>query len=88
MRQHLVAVQAAARISAACVTGAGLGSSELCFVPGPIAGGDYEFAIGTAGSCTLVVQTLALALLHVRTPSTIRIRGGAHNEMARPAQFL
>jgi RNA 3'-terminal phosphate cyclase (ATP) len=88
MRQHLIAVQAAARISGATVTGAELGSSELSFVPGPIVGGDYEFAIGTAGSCTLVLQTLALALLHAETPSTIRISGGTHNEMAPPVQFL
>lgn len=88
MRQHLVAVQAAARISAATVTGAELGSSELCFVPGPVVGGDYEFAIGTAGSCTLVLQTLALALLHAPTPSRIRISGGTHNEMAPPLQHL
>lgn len=88
MRQHLVAVQAAARISGARVTGAELGSSELSFVPGEIAGGDYEFAIGTAGSCTLVLQTLALALLHARTPSTIRVAGGTHNDMAPPLQFL
>lgn len=88
MRQHLVAVQAAARVSAAIVTGAELGSSELSFVPGRIAGGDYEFAIGSAGSCTLVLQTLALALLHAPTASRIRISGGTHNEMAPPLHFL
>lgn len=88
MRQHLVAVQAAARVSGATVTGAELGSSELSFVPGAITGGDYAFAIGTAGSCTLVLQTVALALLHADAPSTIRISGGTHNEMAPPVQFL
>lgn len=88
MRQHLVAVQAAARISAAEVRHAELGSAELEFIPGPITGGDYDFAIGTAGSCTLVLQTLALALLHARAPSTIRIGGGTHNAMAPPVQFL
>jgi len=88
MRQHLVAVQAAARICAARVSHAELGSSELSFEPGEIVGGDYEFAIGTAGSCTLVLQTLVLALLHARTPSTVRITGGTHNAMAPPLQFL
>lgn len=88
MRQHLVAVQAAARICGARVSGAELGSTALSFAPGAIAGGDYEFAIGTAGSCTLVLQTLALALLYARTPSTVRVTGGTHNAMAPPAQFL
>ena len=88
MRQHLVAVQAAARISGATVSHAELGSEELIFAPGPIVGGDYEFAIGSAGSCTLVLQTLALALLHAQGPSTVRVTGGTHNDMAPPLQFL
>jgi RNA 3'-terminal phosphate cyclase (ATP) len=88
MRQHLVAVQAAARVSGASVTGAELGSSALSFVPGPVQGGDYDFAIGTAGSCTLVLQTVVLALLHTQQPSTVRITGGTHNVMAPPVQFL
>jgi RNA 3'-terminal phosphate cyclase (ATP) len=88
MRQHLVAVQAAAQVSGASVTGAELGSSELCFTPGRIKGGDYHFAIGSAGSCTLVLQTVVPALLYAQQPSTIRITGGTHNTMAPPVQFL
>jgi RNA 3'-terminal phosphate cyclase (ATP) len=88
MRQHLVTVQAAAQVSGAGVTGAGLGSSELSFRPGSIKGGDYHFAIGSAGSCTLVLQTVVLALLHAQQPSTVRIGGGTHNTMAPPVQFL
>lgn len=88
MRQHLVAVQAAARVCGASVTGAELGSTALSFVPGAIAGGDYTFAIGTAGSCTLVLQTLALALLYAEAPSTVRVTGGTHNAMAPPVEFL
>lgn len=88
MRQHLVAVQAAQQVSNAVVTGAAVGASELTFIPGAIAAGDYDFAIGTAGSCTLVLQTVVLALLHADQPSTIRISGGTHNAMAPPVQFL
>jgi RNA 3'-terminal phosphate cyclase (ATP) len=88
MRQHLVAVQAAARISGTTVTHAEVGASELTFVPGRILAGHYEFAIGTAGSSTLVLQTLALALLHADGPSTVRVTGGTHNTMAPPVQFL
>ncbi|MFC5477069.1 RNA 3'-terminal phosphate cyclase [Massilia suwonensis] len=88
MRQHLVAVQAAQQVSNAAVTGAQVGAMELDFVPGPIAAGDYAFAIGTAGSCTLVLQTIVLALLHAEQPSTVRISGGTHNAMAPPVQFL
>jgi len=88
MRQHLVAVQAAQQICGGEATGAALGSQDLTFVPGPVTGGDYEFAIGTAGSCTLVLQTVLPALLKADQPSTMRLAGGTHNPMAPPVQFL
>lgn len=88
MRQHLVAVQAAAQVSNAVVTNAVLGSTDLTFSPRAIKAGEYEFAIGTAGSCTLVLQTVMLALLYADGPSTVRISGGTHNAMAPPAHFL
>jgi len=88
MRQHLVAVQAASQICAARVTGAAVGSQELEFIPGKVQGGDYRFAIGTAGSCTLVLQTVLPALLTADRPSTLRLSGGTHNPMAPPVQFL
>ena len=88
MRQHLVAVQAAAQICGARVDGDYVGSQELLFEPGAIRAGDYQFAIGTAGSCTLVLQTVLPALLMADAPSTLRLAGGTHNPMAPPVQFL
>jgi RNA 3'-terminal phosphate cyclase (ATP) len=88
MRQHLVAVNAAAEVCGATVSHAVVGSTELTFSPGAIRAGDYTFAIGSAGSCTLVLQTVVPALLFAGGPSTVRISGGTHNPMAPPAQFL
>lgn len=88
MRQHLVCVKAAAEISSAEVTGAELGSTELVFRPGPVSGGDYQFAIGSGGSTTLVFQTLLPALLQPDSASTLRIEGGTHNPLAPPFEFL
>lgn len=88
LRQHLVAVQAAAEVSGAVVTNAEVGSQELTFAPNQVRSGEYEFAIGTAGSCTLVLQTILPALLYGDLPSTVRISGGTHNPMAPPVQFL
>jgi RNA 3'-terminal phosphate cyclase (ATP) len=88
MRQHLVAVQAAAEICGARVQGAAVGSPALEFIPGTVKGGDYRFAIGTAGSCTLVLQTVLPALLLADGPSTLHLAGGTHNPMAPPVQFL
>lgn len=88
MRQHLVAVQAAAQVCGAELGETSVGSQTLEFVPKKIQGGEYKFAIGTAGSCTLVLQTLLPALLFAETPSVIQVKGGTHNPMAPPVQFL
>lgn len=88
LRQHLTAVQAAAAICGAEVEGAALGSQALSFRPGPIRGGDYRFAIGSAGSCTLVLQTVLPALWFAAGPSTVAVSGGTHNQAAPPADFL
>src|SRR5262249_51887136 len=58
LRQHLTAVNAAARIGLAEVSGAQIGSQQLTFSPQAIVPGHYEFAVGTAGSSTLVLQTV------------------------------
>ena len=89
MRQHLVALDAAARIGSAEVAGAAIGSVELTFVPEAIRGGDYTFSIGGAGSTTLVFQTVLYPLLlGARETSTLRFEGGTHNPMAPPFDFL
>lgn len=88
LRQHLTAVQAAAAISQAEVDGAALHSTQLSFTPGPVQGGDYRFNIGSAGSCTLVLQTLLPALLYASQDSRVTITGGTHNSMSPPFHFL
>jgi RNA 3'-terminal phosphate cyclase (ATP) len=88
MRQHLVAVQSAAAICGGEVSHAEVGSSSLEFHPGRIRAGNYKFPIGTAGSSTLVLQTLIPALLYADGPSTVLVSGGTHNPMAPPVQFL
>lgn len=88
LRQHLTAVQAAAEICGAEVSGAQMGSLGLSFKPGRITGGDYRFAIGTAGSCTLVLQTILPALWFADGASSVLIAGGTHNPAAPPADFL
>lgn len=88
MRQHLTAVKAAAEISHARVDGDYAGSTELEFKPGRIRHGEYGFAIGTAGSATLVLQTILPALLSVEGTSRVDIEGGTHNPLAPPFDFL
>ena len=88
MRQHLTAVHAATAVSGARVSGADLGSRALSFEPGQVRGGDYRLAVGTAGSATLVLQTVLPALLFAREPSRLTLEGGTHNPIAPPFDFL
>lgn len=88
LRQHLTAVEAATAVGSASVDGAQLGSTRLMFKPGSVRAGEYTFAVGTAGSATLVFQTVLPALMLADGPSALRLEGGTHNPMAPPFDFL
>ena len=88
MRQHLTAVNAAAEIGLAAIEGNSIGSQAFTFEPEMIKPGNFHFAIGSAGSCTLVFQTILPALLIAGEPSEIILEGGTHNPFAPPFDFL
>lgn len=76
--QHLAGVKAAARITNSKVIGAEAGSTELEFNPERIMGGRYDIDIGTAGSSTLLIQSILPILLYADRQSQIIITGGTH----------
>src|ERR1043166_8270162 len=87
-RQHLAAVKAAAELGRADVQGASIGSGVTLFRPGKIETGNSFFSIGSAGSATLVLQTVLPPLLTAPGPSTLTLEGGTHNPWAPPFDFL
>jgi RNA 3'-terminal phosphate cyclase (ATP) len=88
MRQHLTALRAAAEVGRAEVSGAEIGSREVVFRPRGAAAGEYAFNVGSAGSTTLVLQTVLPALLRASGPSRVLLEGGTHNPLAPPFEFL
>lgn len=89
LRQHLTAVKAASTIGQADVEGDFISSTQLTFRPGTVKAGDYAFAVGTAGSATLVLQTVLPALLQGEDETTtLTLEGGTHNPFAPPFDFL
>ncbi len=76
--QHLAAIQALAEICGAAVEGAKIDAREVVFHPGAIQSGKFHFDIGTAGSTSLVLQTILLPLSRAVEPSTVTIKGGTH----------
>jgi RNA 3'-terminal phosphate cyclase (ATP) len=88
LKQHLTAVEGAKAVGCAEVSGAALASQDLEFSPGPVTPGNYRFAVGTAGSATLVLQTVLPSLLTASGASTLTLEGGTHNPLAPPFDFL
>lgn len=86
--QHLAAVAAAAEVACAEVSGAHKDSLQLVFRPGAVSAGDYCFDIGTAGSTSLVLQTILPALMLAPGNSTVVLKGGTHNPLAPPFEFI
>lgn len=88
MRQHLTAIEAARAIGGAECEGLELGSNRIVFKPGRVTPGDYHFAVGTAGSTALVLQTVLIPLALADKPSHLVIEGGTHASMAPPFDFI
>jgi len=88
-RQHLTCVQAAAALCNAELRGASVGSQHLEFTPRePTTARELAFDIGTAGSTTLVVQTILVPAIVARRSLRFTVEGGTHNPMAPPFDFL
>jgi len=87
-QQHLTGVLAAARIANAQVIGAVKGSTELTFKPGRIGCGGFRFDIGTAGSVTLVIQTILPILVFAPCESTVTITGGTDVPWSPPIDYV
>ena len=80
--QHLTSVRAAAAVGQAEVRGAELASTAIEFIPTAARGGVFHFDVaektGSAGSASLVLQTVLLPLCCAEQPSTVTVSGGTH----------
>ncbi len=88
MRQHVTAIEAACKVGNAMCEGLTVGSSGVTFRPGRVTPGDYHFAVGTAGSTGLVLQTALMPLAMADAPSLLVLEGGTHNMLAPPFDFI
>jgi RNA 3'-terminal phosphate cyclase (ATP) len=90
--QHLTAVHAAADVCGATLEGDAIGSQQLRFTPGPVVPGEYEFDVArlqpSAGSATLVLQTLIPPLLFAASASQVVIHGGTNVPWSPPVEFV
>jgi len=86
--QHLISAQAAAQICGGRLDGARPNSTELRFHPGKVQAGRHAFDVGTAGSTSLVLQTLLPTLAFCKSASRIFVNGGTHVAWSPPADYI
>ncbi len=90
--QHLTCVNAMAKICNANVKGAELESVELEFIPSKVNAGDYVFDVAhvksSAGSVTLILQTILLPLALASGNSSVVLKGGTHVPFSPPFEFI
>ncbi len=87
-RQHLACVEAAAKLCYAQVSGAEVDSQSLTFTPSAECSEHMTIDIGTAGSTTLVVQTILVPAIALGRGLRATVIGGTHNPFAPPFEFL
>lgn len=86
--QHFAAVKALAEICQASLQGLSVGSTELTFEPGTSESGDFRFDVGTAGSVSLVLQTLMPILPFLPGETRVEITGGTDVKWSPPIDYL
>ena len=83
--QHLAAIKALAELCGGNLEGGFLGSKEIKFFPGEIKIQDLKIKIETAGSITLVLQSILVAALFSSVPLKIKFIGGATDTFFSPS---
>ncbi len=82
--QHLHGLRALAELCGGVFSGDEVGSRELAFSPGHAGVRELRVAIPTAGSITLVLQSLIPAALRFTEPVTVRFEGGGTDTAMSP----
>ncbi len=86
--QHLTCIDALKKLCNAEVKGDSLGSLELEYYPKSYEAQDLEIDIGTAGSITLLMQSLLLPIICGKKKITLNITGGTHGLNQMPIEYF
>ncbi|SEW12976.1 RNA 3'-terminal phosphate cyclase [Natrinema salifodinae] len=90
--QHLAVLETLAELCDADVSGAELGAETIEFDPGHdgggLAGGEYAVDIGTAGSVTLLFESLLPLATVLRAPLSVTVTGGTDVAWSPPLDYF
>lgn len=85
--QHVVGAKAVKWLSNASVSGLSLESKEMTFAPGKLQGGNFSLNIQTAGSISLLLQSVMPLAPFLPAPLTARVQGGTDVSWSPPIDF-
>ncbi|MEA3430666.1 MAG: RNA 3'-terminal phosphate cyclase [Nanoarchaeota archaeon] len=86
--QHMTCINALNNICGAKVEGVELGSMSLKYEPGKIKPGTYTIDIGTAGSITLLLQSLLMPCFFAGKKVRLKITGGTDVSWSMPFDYF
>ncbi|WP_416838557.1 RNA 3'-terminal phosphate cyclase [Haloferax sp. DFSO52] len=86
--QHVACVSVAESVANAEVVGGNDGASTLQFEPGSVSSDPVSVSVGTAGSTTLVSETLLPVAVAIDRPLTLTVSGGTDVRWSPPADYL
>jgi RNA 3'-phosphate cyclase len=86
--QHLSCIDALKQLANAQVKGAQAGSDSVDFFPDRICAVTLSVDIGTAGSITLLLQSLLLPCMFADAPVRIKIKGGTDTRWSIPIDYF
>ncbi|WP_459202303.1 RNA 3'-terminal phosphate cyclase [Methanococcus sp. CF] len=86
--QHIACVNAVSKICNAEVEGLLKGSETLVFYPKEITAKNFEIDIKTAGSISLVIQSILPITLAIDKPVEITLIGGTNVEFSPPIDYI
>jgi RNA 3'-terminal phosphate cyclase (ATP) len=87
--QHLKVIQACQQMCHGAVDNAVIGSRDITYIPKErFEGGEYHWDIGTAGSTTMLAQTLLPVACFAKRSSKFRLEGGLFQDFAPSAYHM
>ncbi len=87
-QQHIACINALKSLCNAKADGDEAGSTELLFAPGEIKSRSLSIDIGTAGSTTLLLQSLLLPCILAPHPVKLEIKGGTSGKWQMPFDYF
>ncbi|MFB6125052.1 MAG: RNA 3'-terminal phosphate cyclase [Halanaeroarchaeum sp.] len=86
--QHVAAIDLVASVADARTEGVAVGSESFVFRPGDVSGGTYEAHVGTAGSLTLVFDTVLPLAVAADTDVVATVTGGTDVKWSPPLEYF